>query len=120
MLVHVKTPRTEIEIKGNVSDQLLNVLRNEFGKSLEVSDDDTLVDPFEADWFKDTKTQMTPGDYLKIDRENAEITQAELGNKLGAFSRQYVSDLENNRKNISLNVAKKLAELFDRSIERYI
>ena len=120
MLVHVKTPRIEIEIKGVVSDQLLTMLRNEFGENLDVSDDDTLVDPFETDWFKETKSQISPGNNLRIDRENAGLTQAELGKRIGSFSRQYISDLENCRKNVSLKVARKLADQFDRSIERYV
>jgi len=120
MLVHVKTPRTEIEIKGEVSDQLMKALRNDFGNEINISNDDMLIDPTRSAWFKETKAQMTPGDRLKIDRENAGWSQAELGKKIGSFSRQYVSDLENGRKNISLKVAKQLAIIFDRSIERYV
>lgn len=120
MLVHVKTPRTEIEIKGEISDKLMKVLRNDFGENIDISDDDVLIDPTESSWFKETKAVMTPGDRLKIDRDNASWSQAELGKKIGSFSRQYISDLENSRKNISLKVAKKLAVLFDRSVGRYI
>jgi DNA-binding XRE family transcriptional regulator len=120
MLVHVKTPRTEIEIKGEVSDRLMKALRNDFGNKIDISDDDMLIDPTESVWFKETKAQMTPGDLLKIDRENAGWSQTELGKKIGSFSRQYVSDLENGRKNISLKVAKQLANIFDRSVERYV
>ncbi|WP_370446661.1 helix-turn-helix domain-containing protein [Oceanispirochaeta sp. M1] len=39
---------------------------------------------------------------------------------LGSFSRQYISDMEHGRKNISLPVAKKLAIYFNRSVNRYI
>jgi DNA-binding XRE family transcriptional regulator len=120
MLVHVKTSRTEIEIKGEISDRLMKALRNEYGNDIDISDDDMLIDPSESAWFKETKAQMSPGDHLKIDRENAGWSQAELGKKIGSFSRQYVSDMENGRKNISIKVAKKLAGIFDRSVERYI
>ena len=47
------------------------------------------------------------------------ITQQELGSKLGNFSRQYISDLEHGRKNISLQVARKLAVIFDKKVDRY-
>lgn len=120
MLVHVKTPRTEIEIKGEVSDRLMKALRNDFGNNIDISDDDILIDPTESAWFKESKAQMTPGDLLKIDRENAGWSQTELGKKIGFFSRQYISDLENGRKNISLKVAKQLASIFNRSVERYV
>ena len=120
MLVHVKTPHTEIEIKGEISDRLMKALKSDYGKNIEVSDNDILIDPTETAWFKETKTQMTPGDCLRIDRENAGWSQTELGSRISSFSRQYVSDLENGRKNISLKVAKKLADIFDRSVERYV
>lgn len=51
MLVHVKTPHTEIDIKGDVSEKILEVLRSEYGEMLEVQND-TYIDPFETDWFK--------------------------------------------------------------------
>lgn len=120
MLVHVKTPHTEIDIKGEISDKIINVLKNEFGNDVEISDDDELIDVTQTEWFIETIKGMIPGDFLRIDRENAGISQTELGKKLGSFSRQYISDLEHGRKNISLKVAKKLAEIFNRPVERYI
>jgi len=35
-------------------------------------------------------------------------------------SRQYVFDLEHGRRSVSLNAAKKLSEVFDRSVDRYV
>ena len=119
MKVHVKTPHTEIDIKGEISEKLLNILRAEYGDALDISEDE-YINPFESDWYNQIKEQMTPGDVLKIDRENMGITQQVLGNKLGNFSRQYISDLEHGRKNISLQVAKKLAVIFDNNADRYI
>ena len=119
MLVHVKTPHTEIEIKGDVSDELLRVLQNEYGKIIEIRED-VYINPFETDWYSEIKESLIPGDYLKTDRENKGLSQADLGSALGKFSRQYISDLEHGRKNISLPVAKKLASYFDRPVNRYI
>ena len=119
MLVHVKTPHTEIDIKGEVSEKLLKLLKSEYGENVDVSEEE-YIDPFKSDWYRETKSQMTPGDVLRIDRENADLTQQELGAKLGKFSRQYISDLEHGRKNISLQVAKKLAVIFRKPVERYI
>jgi len=119
MLVHVKTPHTEIDIKGEVSEKILEVLRFEYGENL-IIEKESYIDPFTTDWFREVKESLTPGDYLKTDRENKELTQKDLGLKLGKFSRQYISDLENGRKNISLPVAKKLSILFKRPVNRYI
>ena len=98
MLVHVKTPHTKIEIEGEVSEKLLKVLRIEYGEMVDIIDEE-YIDPFKTDWYKSTKNKMTPGDRLRIDRENKGFTQQNLGLKLGKFSRHYISDLENGRKN---------------------
>ena len=119
MLVHVKTPLIEIDIKGDVSENLLNVIKNEYGEIADIAEDD-YVNPFESEWYVKTKKQIKPGDILKIDRENSGMTQSELGRKLGNFSRQYISDMEHGRKNISLKTARKLSHLLDRPVNRYI
>ncbi|MBF9018889.1 MULTISPECIES: hypothetical protein [unclassified Oceanispirochaeta] len=77
MLVHVKTPHTEIEIKGDVSDKILEVLQSEYGEKLEIQKDE-YSDPFETARYNEIKESLTPGDYLKTDRENKGITQNEL------------------------------------------
>ena len=74
-------------------------LKSEYGQDLDITEEE-YVDVFETAWYKETKSKMTPGDILKVDRENAGLTQQKLGLKLGKFSRQYISDLENGRKNI--------------------
>ena len=119
MLVHVKAPHIKIEMEGDVSERLLKVLKNEYGEIIDITDDD-YIDPFETDWYKTTKEEMKPGDRLRIDRDNKGFTQQILGQKLGSFSRHYISDLENGRKNISIQVAKKLSVIFEKPVERYI
>jgi len=119
MLVHVKTPHTEIEIKGEISKKVLEVLKFEYGENL-IFEKETYIDPFTSDWFMEVKESLVPADYLKTDRENMGLTQKELGLKIGNFSRQYISDLENGRKNISLTSARKLSDLFNRPVNRYI
>lgn len=118
MQVHVKTPHISIDMSGEIPDHILTAIRKEYGELVNIEDD--IVDPFESDWYKEVAEERTPGDALKLYRENAGMTQEELGTKLGSHSRQYVSDLENNRRSISKNMAKKLAELFDTSVERFI
>ena len=48
-----------------------------------------------------------------------QLSQVELGKKIGK-SNHYISDLENERRNITIAVAKKLCELFGISIARLI
>lgn len=122
MLAVVKTPRTSVRIEGDIPDPILSVLRAEFGKKLVVkpSPDGALVDAFETDWYKSRKKGMTPGRYMRIYRDNAGLTQEELGHKLGGLSRHYVSDLESGARTISKSVAKVLSGIFKQPVSRFL
>jgi transcriptional regulator with XRE-family HTH domain len=63
---------------------------------------------------------MSPGENMRVYRELHGMTQAELGAKLGAFTRQNVSNMENGHRPISKATAKRLSELFDVSVEKFI
>jgi len=63
---------------------------------------------------------MQPVDNMRIYRNFYKYTQAELGKKLGNFTRQKISNMENGHRPISKAVAKKLAELYDVSIEKFL
>jgi hypothetical protein len=122
MLAVVKTPHTSLRIEGDIPKPVLSVLREQYGKKLVLKEsaDDALVDVFETDWYKTRKKSMTPGKYLRIYRENAGLTQEEVGHKIGGFSRRYVSDLETGHRAISKNVAKALSVLFKQPLIRFL
>lgn len=119
MQVVVKTPH--IRLEGEVTDDLVEYLRQRFGE-VEVieDDDDELVEITESDWYRSIKETMSPGENVRLYRELHGMTQAELGAKLGAFTRQNVSNMENGSRPISKAAAKRLAELFDVSVEKFI
>lgn len=79
-----------------------------------------LIDIFETDWYRTIKAAMTPGDNLRIYRENLGLTQAELGKYLGGVPRQHISNMEHGRRPISLKMARKLAEVLKVSPEKFI
>ena len=117
----VKTPRIEINIKGEIPDRLLSVLQEEFGNDVRISDRaDEVVDIFATDWYRDIKAKIRPGDNLKIYRQNHDMTQAELGQKLGNIPRQHISNMERGIRTISLKNARKLAIIFGVSPEKFI
>ena len=118
----VKTPHIDIYIKGEIPPKILSVLKEEYGDHVEIieGDDEALVDVFETDWYRDVKLRLTPGKYLKIYRENHGMTQAELGRKLGQVPRQHISNMECGFRSISLKTARKLAEIFNVSPEKFI
>lgn len=122
MQVHVKTHHIDLDIKGDVPDTLLSVLKKEFGSKLKIKSDpdEQLVDVFKSNWYKKIKKNIKPGDNLKIYREMHSMTQAELGKKLGDLPRQHISNMENGSRAISKEMAKKFAKLFNVSVDKFI
>ena len=118
----VKTPRIEILIRGEIPDKLMSVLNEEYGEQIRFSgaNTDDLVDVFETDWYRSVKSGMAPGDNLRTYRENRGLTQARLGELLGGVPRQHVSNMEREVRSISLKTARKLAQIFHVSPEKFI
>src|SRR4030043_827060 len=122
MLAVVKTPLTKIRIKGRISNKLIEVLVQEYGKNVQIAPDseDEKLDVFQTDWYKKIKKKLTSGTYIKVFRQNKNMTQAELGKELGGLPRQHISNMENGSRPISKRTALKLAKLFDVSVEKFI
>jgi DNA-binding XRE family transcriptional regulator len=120
MRVHVKTPHTEINMKGDIPDNIIALLKKVYGKKVSLKDDDEYVNIEETEWYKSTKARMTPGKTMSIYRKMRKITQAELGEQLGGISKQNISHMERDVKPISKKVAKQLAEIFNVSVEKFI
>ncbi|QTA87309.1 helix-turn-helix domain-containing protein [Desulfonema magnum] len=123
MLAVVKKPRTEetlFRVKGDIPHKVIDYLEKEFGPDFEISDaDEEFVDIFETDWYREISAATTPGDVLKIYRENMGLTQAELGRKLGEFTSREISDMEDNKSCISKEVAGKLGSFFEVPTSRF-
>ena len=122
MQVVVKTPRIEVNIRGEISPKLIAVLEEEFGKELLLAEegDEETVDIFATDWYREIKSKTTPGDDLKIYRENHGLTQAQLGEMLGGIPRQHVSNMERGIRPVSLKTARKLAKIFKVSPGKFV
>ena len=118
----VKTPHIEIKIKGNIPGSLLSLLKKEYGKKLRFTEkeDNELVNVFETDWYKKIKKETSPGDNMRIYRENHGMTQEALGRILGNIPRQHISNMERGIRAISLNTAKKLSRIFKLPLEKFI
>ena len=111
MQVAVKTPRIEVKMKGDIPERVILFLEEEYGVSLRQTADDgeEVVNALETDWYKRTMAAMTPGKALRIYRENAGLTQAALGERMGGIPRQHISNMENGRRPIGKENAKRLA-----------
>ena len=117
-----KTPRIDVRITGEISKKLLKTLEDECGDDLVIitDPDEEFVDAKETDWYREAKAELTPGESLRIYRQNAGLTQEALGKMLGDLPRQHISNMENNSRAISLEMAKKLARLLNTSPARVL
>ncbi|MFQ5787976.1 MAG: helix-turn-helix transcriptional regulator [Thermodesulfobacteriota bacterium] len=116
-----RTKKTLFEIKGEIPHEVIGYLKKKYGRNVEVVEEDKeFVNIFDTKWYKEITISTMPGEVLKIYRENIGLSQTDLGKKLGKFTRQKISDMENGKRNISKEVAKKLSRLFRVPIERFI
>jgi DNA-binding XRE family transcriptional regulator len=119
MQVVVKKPH--IRIEGEVTRKLIEYLRREY-RDVEIieDEDEELVEVVNSDWYASIRSSISPGENMRVYRELHGLTQEELGKKLGRFTRQHISNMENGHKPISKAMVKKLAELFEVSVEKFM
>jgi DNA-binding XRE family transcriptional regulator len=124
MLAAVKKPHINaqmFEVKCDAPDSITACFSDRFLQNIKVVDEDeTLVNIFETDWYTKIADTLTNGETVRIYRENAGFTQAELGLQIGKFTRQKISDIEDNRQSISKDTAKKLSKIFDVPVQRFL
>ena len=118
MLAVVKKLHTDkilFEIKGDIPRKILDYFDLEYGAQLEIIKDnqEDYIRIVDTDWFKKIRANITPGEIIKIHRENLGLTQSELGKRLGLLTAQKISDMEKGRRKISKEVAKKLSKIFE-------
>ncbi|TGK10396.1 helix-turn-helix transcriptional regulator [Leptospira stimsonii] len=119
MQVVAKTPRIEIDIKGDISKKLLKVLKDEFGKDLKIQEDEAV--PFrEGEFWKKYGKLATPGNHMKTYRSIMGLSQSALGEKLGGVGRSHISEMESGKRPIGKDTAKKLASIFQVSVEMFL
>ena len=83
-------------------------------------DDEETVDIFATDWYREIQSKTTPGDTLKIYRENCGLIQARLGEMLGGVLCQHVSNMERGIRPVSMKTARKLAKIFKVSPGKFV
>ena len=124
MLAVVKKPHTNekiFEIRGAIPLVVVKFLRNKFGDDLEIIDkSEGYVDITQTAWYKKQRSRMTPGKTVKVYRERDQMTQEDLGQRLGGLSIQKVSDIEHDRRGISKELARKLAGIFNTSVDKFL
>jgi DNA-binding XRE family transcriptional regulator len=117
MLVVVKKPR--IEAKGDISKKTISYFIKAYGKkNVEVIDDE-YINVDDIDWLKEIEKNRTPGKTLRTYRQRDGLTQSELAEKLGEY-KQNISNMEKDSRPISIEMAKKLSEIFGTHYKRFL
>lgn len=123
MLAVVKKHHTDhplFEIKGEIPLDVIEYLKSKFPEDIQIIDEEDTINIFNSEWFVEIEASTTPGEVVKIYRENNNLTQKQLGEKLGKFTRQNISDIEHGLRGISKEVALKLSSIFNVGVERFI
>lgn len=114
MLAVVKKSHTKtvFKIVGHIDRETLEYLNNRFGEE-NVDVDKDIIDVMESEWYKTVTKKMTPGNAVRIYRENLGLTQKTLAEKAGLNKASYISDIEKGRRPVSKNLIKKFSEIFN-------
>jgi DNA-binding XRE family transcriptional regulator len=119
----VKTRNVWIQIRGAIPASLLEVLREEYGCRLIVRSEwvgEPMRDVLNAPLYSQDPREMNPGAFLRLFRQLEDLSQAELGRKLGGVTRHNVCHMENGRRPISRSMAMRLSRLFGASADKFI
>ena len=126
MSVAVKAPRIKFSVVGTrIPNWLIVELKKRYGENVvEISDhrqNDETVDISRTSWYRNLASVSTPGENMKLYRENRGLTQETLAERLGeGMRKQHISNMENGSRTISRETAKKLAMIFSCSVDRFI
>ena len=116
MLIHVRMPHldADVRISGKGAEEILKGLKTLF--EVEVEELELIT---ESDWFKEIREDWTNRTTIRVQRQKRGWTQVELAGKL-SVSKQVISDLENDRRPISLDRAKKLGDVFNMDFRKFL
>lgn len=119
MLVRARAPRIDVRISGRGARQVADLLRRTYRDVRILPDDDEFVDILETDWYKSISATMTPGNALRIYRDNAGFTLAELSARTG-IAESHLSAMENNKRGIGKITAQKLGKALKCEYRRFL
>lgn len=118
MLVVAKAPHIKVEIKGEGTESIIEILRREV-PGLLVSDDDEIEPIRGNDWFEKLEADVTPGISLRVYRDNLGLSLKALSEKTG-IPVPHLSGMEHDKRPIGKTNAKKLAEALSCSYRRLL
>ena len=118
MLALVKKPHIELSIHGEDTEELLNWIRKKFEVDILTFDDPDSI-PIETTEFWEEMQINKTGNLLTAARLKAEMTQAELAQKM-EITQNMISDDETGKRNISRKMAKRFSDILEISSSRLV
>jgi len=118
----VKTHHIRINVEGEtIPLRILNFLKKEFGEDLKITEKKSRKElkAEGTDWYKKVKEDIKPGDNLKIYRLNRNLSQGKLAKILGIHP-VHISEMERGKRGISKEMAKKLSQVLEARLEKFI
>ena len=119
MLVVEKAHHIKVQITGEGAEVIAELVRKKFPDVETIEDDEELVDWRSTDLARDIKSMKTPGRVLRAYRERAGFSLVELAGKIGT-KYPNLSAMENDRRVIGLNMAKKLGEALNVDFKKFL
>lgn len=108
MQVVAKTPHIDVRVEGKGVKAFLAIIKKSI-PGVQIIDDDEAQDIDDWEYYKEMKSRVTPAKVLKIRRENAGLTQAELAERCG-IAASNIALMETGKRGIGIKSARKLAE----------
>jgi DNA-binding XRE family transcriptional regulator len=105
-----------LQMFGRITPSILTALKRDYTIEME---DNSYVDVTQTDWYARSQTRLRQGGLIRLLRSHKSISQGDLGKQLNVTGK-YVSDLENGRRSVSVKMAKKLGDFFNRKPERFL
>ena len=107
MQVVAKTPRIDVRVEGKGVKAFLAIIKKNIPGVQIIDDEAQDIDDWE--YYKEMKSRITPAKVLKIRRENAGLTQAELAERCG-IAASNIALMETGKRGIGIKSARKLAD----------
>ena len=107
MQVVAKTPRIDVRVDGKGVKAFLAIIKKSIPGVQIIDDEAQDIDDWE--YYKEMKSRVTPAKVLKIRRENAGLTQAELAERCG-IAASNIALMETGKRGIGVKSAGRLAE----------
>ena len=107
MQVVAKTPHIDVRVEGKGVKAFLAIIKKSIPDVQIIDDEAQDIDDWE--YYKEMKSRVTPAKVLKIRRENAGLTQAELAERCG-IAASNIALMETGKRGIGVKSAGRLAE----------